>query len=170
MIALENLNIFFLLSCINRHRERRFTSIMKRHNISALQQEILLIVSNIQNCSMTRLNEILLIDRTTLTRVVDKLVASDLIARTTAAHDRRLVCLNLTRRGAEAHHDILVDLQGCAMTLLNGSAAGDVEAAAQLLESILDRLIGGRVKLDQLAYLGAATRLPGHVQDATLET
>ena len=54
-------------------------------------------------CTMTRLSRLSGIDRTTLTRMVDRLVADGLVRREPSASDRRLVVLSLSAKGEEIY-------------------------------------------------------------------
>ncbi|MBN4678546.1 MarR family transcriptional regulator, partial [Pandoraea nosoerga] len=81
----------------------------------------ILTIQRIPCCSMGELSAYTTVDRTTLTRTVDQLVAEGLVQRVATPNDRRQVHLVLTDLGAEAYQaavaPLLARLRGCSRTL-----------------------------------------------------
>ena len=101
-------------------------------------------------CSMVRLSRVSGIDRTTLTRVIDRLVAEGYVLRGPSAADRRMVVLNLTPKGEEAY-ELGSEVQQRADGGLMGEMPNEDQAKfCQTLINILSRVVSSREILLEL--------------------
>jgi len=91
--------LFYLLFQTARRREAQVDAVLEPLGLSANRARTLTIIRRLEGCSMNTLARFTAIERTTLTREVDQLVARGLIERTTPANDRRRVSLSLTEEG-----------------------------------------------------------------------
>ncbi len=94
-------------------------------------------VWRLDGCTMSELARITGIDRTTLTRAVDRLVEEGMIERAGSPTDRRQVCLTATASGVEAYHRAQAVQVGTAQHLLAGIEVADQRAVCRLLERML---------------------------------
>lgn len=90
---------FYLLFQLERHLERGLELVLAELDLTPLRWRTLQIIRRIEDCSMSDLAQFSTIDRTTLTRSIDRLVADRLIERCAHKKDRRVVVLRLTETG-----------------------------------------------------------------------
>lgn len=69
------------------------------HGLTVLQAQTLDEIAKREGLSMNELSEIMLLARSTMTRVVDQLVEKGLVGRDQDPGDRRLVCVRSTPEG-----------------------------------------------------------------------
>jgi DNA-binding MarR family transcriptional regulator len=89
----------WLLFQLDRHRDRKLEPLLEEVGLTGLRWRTLNIIRRIEDCSMSDLARFSAIDRTTLTRSIDQLVAEGLIERCAHEKDRRVVLLRLTAEG-----------------------------------------------------------------------
>ena len=97
------------------------------------------------------------VDRTTLTRVVDRLVQHGLVERRAARHDRRQASLGLTARGRAASDRAERLVAEEDARLLAKLPAGELAHAVRVLEAMASTLAGDKAA-EVLSY---AARLRG---------
>ncbi len=83
--------------------------------------------------SMTALAAMIGVDRTTLTRTIDGLVAAGHVDRKTPAEDRRLVVVDLTPAGHQAAERIASDLAPIHASVFAGLSRDDLDSLSTLL-------------------------------------
>ena len=93
----------YLLYQAERLRQTSLETAMKPLGITLAQWRALAVISRVETCAMTTVSRLSGIDRTTLTRAVDQLVADGLVERQDHPRDRRQVILALTRKGQKTH-------------------------------------------------------------------
>ena len=93
--------VFHLFSVASRHREARLDEMLKPLDLNLARYIVLGMISRFEPCAMTHLSGYSAVDRTTLTRMIDQLVRSGLVARSTPPTDRRQVLLTLTEAGRD---------------------------------------------------------------------
>jgi len=86
-----------------RRRDAQVDAALEPLGLSANRARTLTIIRRLEGCSMNTLARFTTIERTTLTREVDQLVARGLIERTVPAKDRRRVSLSLTAEGERVY-------------------------------------------------------------------
>src|ERR1700739_3950093 len=84
------------------------------------------------HCTMTRLSRLSGIDRTTLPRAVDRLVADALVRREPSPSDRRLVVLALSPKGEEAYRIGAPIEAGINSTIMQGMSQEEQMKLCQL--------------------------------------
>ncbi len=92
-------HVFFWLTQVIGARDRRLAQILKRHGLRVPEWRVLATLAATQRCTMSELAEFTTIDRTTLTRTVDRLEHTGLIVRLADASDLRVTRLALTAAG-----------------------------------------------------------------------
>lgn len=102
----------YLLYQAERLRHVSLERAMAPLGVTLAQWRALAVIRRLGSCPMTTVSRLSGIDRTTLTRAVDQLVAEGLVERQGLATDRRQVILALTKAGSKAYERalrILVD-------------------------------------------------------------
>jgi DNA-binding MarR family transcriptional regulator len=94
---------FYLLFQAARRRDAQFDAVLEPMGLTASRARTLTIIRRLEGCSMNTLARFTTIERTTLTREVDQLVALGLIERTVPPNDRRRISLTLTPKGEEVY-------------------------------------------------------------------
>jgi DNA-binding MarR family transcriptional regulator len=97
--------IFYLLFQIGRYRDAQFDRLLATVGMTNLRWQTFQVVRRIDDCSMSDLSRFSGIDRTTLTRSIDRLVKDGLVERCAHPSDRRLVLLKLTPVGEVFHKE-----------------------------------------------------------------
>lgn len=88
-------------------------------------------------CTMTEMSAYSAVDRTTLTRVADHLVAEGLVERKGAAKDRRQVLLELTTAGHARHAEAYAIIADCNRRIGAGVPDSALRATVQMLSAII---------------------------------
>jgi DNA-binding MarR family transcriptional regulator len=134
--------IYFLhlTHAISRYREARLDTLLRKHGADLAGFRALRALHRFSSATMGELADFTMIDRTTLTRVVDQLVENGLIGRSKFDGDRRKVVLKLTPEGrkvfAKARRVAADDVLG----LMSGLPEAEVRAAVRLQAKIVARL------------------------------
>jgi MarR family transcriptional regulator, organic hydroperoxide resistance regulator len=114
-----------------------------RHGITATQLNVLKLLQHVGDLSLSQLSRQMAAKNSTITGIIDRMVAAELVTREQSASDRRVWNIRLTERGAEL--------------------ASSIEVAPwDLLRSALRALPAD--ELDRLIH--TLTRIAGHVEDA----
>jgi DNA-binding MarR family transcriptional regulator len=136
--------IFFLLFQLMERRDRVLEDILRPHGLNLLQWRVLLGVGWLKVRTMHEVADALAIDRTALSRAVDKLAERGWLLRSEVEHDRRLTQLALTSEGVAVRAELLLQVRELSDRLLAGIAPETVGAAEDLAEAVLERLVGHR--------------------------
>lgn len=100
-------HVFYLFTQILGRRNLALAEKLKPLGISVPQWRILAVLQERAGCTMNELAGVTTIDRTTLTRAVDRMAETGLVARRGDAQDRRSVRLSLTAAGKDAFRRVL---------------------------------------------------------------
>lgn len=100
-------HIFYLFTQILGRRNVALAEKLKPLGVSVPQWRILAVLQDRAGCTMSELAGITTVDRTTLTRSVDRMVETGLVARRGDAQDRRSVRLWLTAAGKATFRQVL---------------------------------------------------------------
>ena len=111
-----------LLYRVEQHRRALVSEVLARHHLNLTQWMALGVLRKRGVCTMTELAQASAIDRTSLTRTVDGLIARGCVIRSALPGDRRAVIVQLSP-GGEA---------------LASQVGADVEAVERRLLSVLD--------------------------------
>lgn len=140
----HRLRIFYVASHFWERRDRILSEILRPHNLSLAQWRLLYSLAKLPNRTMNEVAEFLTLDRTSLTRAVDKLVERGLLLRTEVAHDRRLTEITLTAAGRALRADVLEQNVELYERLIEGVDTESLDSASEVLEIMLERLVGHR--------------------------
>ncbi len=83
------------------------------------------------------LSRLLGLTHTGTVRLIDRLIDDKLVERRTAAHDRRVAALYLTKAGEAIRREILKEREATLVPLVSGLSAGDQRSLGRLLEKLL---------------------------------
>ena len=142
-----------LLFVIGRQRDLRIEDLLRPLGVSLAAQRVLRAVRRYGSVTMGELADFAIIDRTTLTRIVDQLVAKGFIERSKPASDRRKVTLTLTEAGEEAHAAMVRVISRDNDDLLRDLPEKDLRTAVRLQQRIVTRLVGDEQLLRRLLWL-----------------
>jgi DNA-binding MarR family transcriptional regulator len=115
-------------------RERLYGDLLEPAQVDALD----VVVAN-EGCRMAELADALRVDRSTATRLVDRLVDAGVADRREASGDGRGVRVAATPRGLEMYQELSARRRAMLYSVLEGFDEGDRRHLAELLE----RLVAG---------------------------
>ena len=143
---------FFWMTQVISARAAQLAAVLKPYRMRAPEWRALAAIYGRKRCSMSELSDLSSIDRTTLSRTVDRMQRAGLLVRLSDAEDARVTRLSLTTRGEQLFGRIWP-----AVDRLNAAAqAGLPDGATDMLRWTLARM---KANLDA-AGQGAA-RLAG---------
>ncbi|MFI4974551.1 MAG: MarR family winged helix-turn-helix transcriptional regulator [Caulobacterales bacterium] len=133
--------LFHLFTVIAHHRDAALDRSLRPMGLSLARHRALSVIASMEPCGMTQLAEFSAVDRTTMTRTVDHLVAAGLVERTVPTRDRRQVLLTLTPSGREAIRGSLKVIYRTNRDMLEGIPEDLQRVAARVQEMILTNLV-----------------------------
>lgn len=146
--------LFHVLTQVDLRRDRVIQEIVRPYDLSVSQARALVYLGlRPEGAAMTELAEILVIDRTSLTRTMDKLVAAALVERREPAHDRRITQITLTPAGERVRETLMELLADHSARLLEGVTEEDIRRTGRVLATILERLVGHKAGAQRLIEL-----------------
>jgi DNA-binding MarR family transcriptional regulator len=141
-----------LIAAINQFRDSTLDAALRKVGLNVGRYRVLGVLSRFGLCSMTELAHFTAIDRTTLTRIADHLVAGRLVERRSDAKDRRQVRLELTAEGVQLHRKglhLVFDLNSRLLDSVPDEAA---RSAARVLQEIVRQLAPSRTARDSIIH------------------
>jgi len=143
----------YLLVQVALRRERAMENMLAPLGLSPTQSRVLLYLSKTTDASMGQVADYIVIDRTSLTRAIDKLVAGGLVIRSEPAHDRRITCLRLTSAGQEICESVLAQFVSHSQELLRHVAEEEIGRTSDVLATMLAQLIDDPAQARRVAEL-----------------
>jgi DNA-binding MarR family transcriptional regulator len=131
-------HIFYLFTQIFGRRNRQLAAQLKPLAITVPQWRILAVLHERAGSTMNDLADHTTVDRTTLTRALDRMVRENLVMRRSNAHDGRSVQLYLTPAGETAFARILPRVLKQNERAVRGFTAAELGE----LRAMLHRMIG----------------------------
>ncbi len=92
--------------------------------------------------SMSEVGKALSVNLSTLTRIVDKLVKRDLVARKPDPDDRRVVRIMLTPGGSRASHMLEQEKRKRVESFLRGMTSDERRALLKIVKTVHGRMLG----------------------------
>lgn len=111
-----------------------------RIGITAPQRLALRIAGKFPELMPSELADLMHLDRGTLSGILERLVAQELITREPHAEDRRSVLIRLTRRGSALDRETSGTVEASVRRALATLPRSKVQAAAEVLETIAQEL------------------------------
>ena len=145
---------FYLLFQVSRQRDLFCDKVLASCGLNMAQWRSLAIVRRMKVCTMSSLARYSTIERTTLTRAVDQLVARGLVTRWVPDRDRRQVNLSLSELGEAAFGQGAAILDPHNLHLLKDEAPQQMRHAMAVLQNTLRKLAGNEVLAADLLNFG----------------
>lgn len=133
--------VFHLFAVLSRHREAMLEETFRGLGLNVARHRALGVVVRLEPCSMSELADFSAVDRTTMTRTVDQLVASGFVERQTPSRDRRQVLLTVTPAGQSVHRKALQAVYRVNRRALEGLDESAQRAFARAQQAMLANLI-----------------------------
>ena len=133
--------LFLLVFQALRRNDARNEKALRDIGLSMVLWRALLIIDRMQSCTMNDLARVSAVERTTLTRTIDQLVAEGLAVRTTPPEDRRKVLLTLTPRGVALLDDGKRLIYAGQYEAVKGVDPARLREAARVLQQIVGNLL-----------------------------
>ena len=133
--------LLHLLVAIDRQRDLRLEERMRGLGLTVPRYRAIGVIARLEPCTMSELADYSVVERTTMTRIVDQLVAEGLAERSSTTTDRRKVLLSLTPAGRELYSravEIIVELNREAVAGIPKSAQ---DAVIRAEETMLRNLV-----------------------------
>jgi len=146
---------FFHLSvAIGRYRDAELEKRLRPLKLNVSRYRALNVVARLEPCTMSELARFSAVDRTTMTRIVDQLVADGLMIRTAAPRDRRQVVLVLTPKGAAASAAALREVRASNQAALAGVPEETLRSAIRAKRRIVGNLVDDEALAERLLLFG----------------
>ena len=126
-----------LLYRVEQHRRTLVTEAVMRHGLSFTQWMALDVLFRLGPCTMTQLAQASVIDRTSLTRTIDGLIARGCVARSTSARDRRAVIVEASLAGQHLAREVGADVARLESRLLAAFETQERDRLARDLDKLL---------------------------------
>jgi DNA-binding MarR family transcriptional regulator len=133
--------LLHLLAAASSHRDRDLARRFEPLGLTVEKYRSMLAIARFPDCTMKELAQFTSIDRTTLTRMIDQMVAGGLVTREHAVRDRRQVILTLTEDGWALGRQAVGQLTEANRLVAQNLSPQAIEAAAEVLEAVLRNLI-----------------------------
>ena len=140
--------VFYLLLQANRRREMALSAGLEAVGLSVPMWHAGAVIRRLRGCSMTEVAHLSAVDRTTLTRTIDRMVMEGLVTRASSPVDRRRVMLELSERGVELIDRARVVSREINQRFLHGAAEHHLTPTLRLLQHIVDKMVAE----DDVAY------------------
>jgi DNA-binding MarR family transcriptional regulator len=149
--------LLHLLAAASSHRDRDLARRFEPLGLTVDKYRSMLAIARFPGCTMKELAQFTSIDRTTLTRMIDQMVAGGWVTREHAVRDRRHVILNLTEEGVSLGRQAVDRLTEANRQAAQNLAPHAIDAATGVLEAVLRNLIFDAELLERVITL----RRPG---------
>ena len=133
-------HVFYLFTQIFGRRNRHLAEKLRPLRLTVPQWRVLAVLRERAGCTMNELADFTTIDRTTLTRALDRMVRDGLIERRSDALDRRSTRLMLTAAGAAAFRRVLPRVVEQNERAMQGFDEGERAALRALLHRMIRNL------------------------------
>lgn len=129
-----------LLSLAGGHVARDVAQILKGHDTSPEQWRVLNLLADGAGHSMTEIAHSTFVASPTLTRLIDRMTAENLVYRKIDPEDRRRCVVFMSARGGQLHARLREDVEGYETELAAGCSAADLDHLAALLTQLISTL------------------------------
>jgi MarR family transcriptional regulator for hemolysin len=150
--------VLHLLAAIHQFRDSALDARLKVLGLNVGRYRVLGVLNRFGACTMTELSHFTAIDRTTLTRVADQLVATGQVERRTTVKDRRQVLLDLTAQGRQAYLKALSLVFEFNRRILEGIPEEAHRATARTLKQVVENLAPDPTARDSIIQFSRGPR------------
>jgi len=144
--------VLHLLAAIHQFRDSALDARLKVLGLNVGRYRVLGVLNRFGACTMTELSHFTAIDRTTLTRIADQLVANRQVERQTTARDRRQVLLDLTPPGREVYLTALGLVFELNRRILEGIPEDAHRSTARVLKQMVENLAPDATARDSIIH------------------
>ena len=134
---------FWVLSAANR-LERAANEVLGKHGITYRQVQVLGALSRFDGLSQVELSDLLLVERSTLVRILDRMERDGWVERLPAPGDRRKNIIRQTPKVEPVWKTIMACGTEIRQRATRGIPAGDLDRMMDVLSRLCDNLAGGR--------------------------
>jgi DNA-binding MarR family transcriptional regulator len=152
--------VLHLLAAIHQFRDSALDSHLKILGLNIGRYRVLGVLNRFGVCTMTELSHFTAIDRTTLTRIADQLVATGQVERRTSVRDRRQVLLDLTQSGRAAYLKALEIVFEFNRRILDGIPDDAHRATARTLKRVVENLAPDSLARDSIIHFSREALVP----------
>ena len=138
-------HVFFWLTQAIGARDRELAQGLKDHGLRVPEWRCLAALYSRKHSSMSELSELASIDRTTLTRTVDRMQEAGWLERLADEEDMRVTRLALTATGRRMFERIWPEVQRLNELALDGLSKAEIDSLRKILE---------RMRANLEAYVG----------------
>ena len=132
--------LVLLLSDAERRITRRLAQVLAHHECSVERWRVLALLANGDRHRMTDLAEFTQLPPASLTRLIDGMVADNLVHRKADPRDRRRVLVHLTRRGASMQRRLSDRIAAEHETIFGDVDEHELAAVLESLAGVVARL------------------------------
>jgi DNA-binding MarR family transcriptional regulator len=137
--------LLHLLAIIALFRDSTLDARLRPLGLNVSRYRAMAVLNRFGACTMTEVAKFTGVDRTTLTRVADQLVAAGWAERLSEAKDRRQVLLQFTTSGREVFVEAVAILVDVNVRLLEGVPEDARRATAKVLMQVVENLAPSRL-------------------------
>jgi len=133
-------HVFYWLTQVIGARDRELTQGLRQFELRVPEWRALAALYARQRCAMSELADLATIDRTTLTRTVDRMQDAGWLARLADSEDLRVTRLELTPSGRKLFEKVWPAVQRLNELALAGLTKGEIEQLHKTLERMRSNL------------------------------
>lgn len=144
-------HVFYWLTQVIGARDRELSQGLKEFGLRVPEWRALAALYARQRCTMSELADLASIDRTTLTRTIDRMSDAGWLTRLADADDMRITRLALTGAGKRMFERIWPAVQNLNELALEGVPKSDIEVLRRVLARMranLEAYVGGETHVD----------------------
>lgn len=149
-----------LLSRAERQWVRRLAGVLAEEGCSVERWRVLSLVADGRGHPMTEIADHALMPAPSLTKLVDRMAADNLVYRRADAHDRRRVLIHLSARGSILHQRAAHRVESDQARLLEAIGSDDDGELARLLGRLTGILAGDGAGAGSASGAGSAAGSP----------
>ena len=144
--------VLHLVVAIYQFRDARMDSALRALGLNVSRYRVLGVLERFGASTMTEVSNFTAMQRTTLTRIADQLVAAGLIVRNAEARDRRHVVLDLTDQGRKTHGAAMALVLNLNRKLMDSVPEEERRSAARVLMQVVDNLAPNPLARDGIIH------------------
>jgi DNA-binding MarR family transcriptional regulator len=152
--------VLHLLAAIHQFRDSALDGALRTLGLNVGRYRVLGVLNRFGLSSMTELANFTAMQRTTLTRIADQLVAEGWVERRTEARDRRQVLLELTPKGLETYRGALEVVFDLNRKLLATIPEDACRTTARVLMRVVENLAPNRAARDSIIHFSREAPKP----------
>jgi DNA-binding MarR family transcriptional regulator len=137
--------VLHLVVAIYQFRDSRMDGVLRTLGLNVSRYRVLGVLERFGASTMTELANFTAMQRTTLTRIADQLVAAKWVERHAEARDRRHVVLDLTELGRETHRKAMDLVLNLNKRLMDSVPEHERRSAARVLMQVVENLAPNRL-------------------------